>query len=185
MRLSIQFPLRDISSSNTVSIPENSVSNGSDRRSITGHTKPVYCRQMANSRITLQSTKTVIQLTGLWYWLYAAVDSETNGFRHARLCPTRTIAPTEMFLSKLTEKHDVEDTVFLVDSAPWLEAALYPHGRRFRYETHANRNAIERLPEEIKRCSYQFGNCFRNVPTTRLPATKQSRVPSRRSSSVR
>ena len=170
MGLSIQLYLRGLSLSNTVSTPENPVSNGSGRRSITGCTKPVYSRQMANSRITLRSTKTVIPLTDLCYWLYAAVDPETNGFRHARLYPTRTAAPAEMFLSKLTEKHGVEDVVFPVDSAPWLEAALHPHGRRFRYETHGNRNAVERLFQEMKRRTYQFGNRFRNAD----PATAET-----------
>lgn len=89
--------------------------------------------------------ETVIQLTDGRYWLYAAVDPETNEYRHVRHYPTRTTALTEMFLRELEEKHDVEDAVFLVDSAPWLKAALHQLGLRFRYEKHGNRNAIERL----------------------------------------
>ncbi|ELY82128.1 transposase [Natrinema gari JCM 14663] len=56
-----------------------------------------------------------------------------------------------ILLSELTEKHDVEDTVFLTDSATWLKVVLHHHGLRFRYEEHGNRNAVERVFRETKR----------------------------------
>lgn len=59
----------------------------------------------------------MIQFDDQRYWLYAAIDPETNEFLHVKLYPTRTSVLTEMFLRELTEKHDVEDAVFLVDSA--------------------------------------------------------------------
>ncbi len=43
-------------------------------------------------------------------------------------------ALTERFLRELTEKHDVEDAVFLVDGAQHLQTALRRYGLRFRYE---------------------------------------------------
>jgi len=94
------------------------VTNGRDRRSIIGYRKPIYSRQREANGITLRSTETVIQLDDQRYWLYAAVDPETNEFLHVKLYPTRTTALTEMFLSELREKHDIQDAVFLVDSAP-------------------------------------------------------------------
>jgi len=63
---------------------------------------------------------------------------------------------TSIFLSELTEKHDVDDAVFLVDSGPWLKVSLNRYGLRFRHETHGNRNAVERLFQEVKRRTYQF-----------------------------
>jgi transposase-like protein len=33
-----------------------------------------------------------------------------------------------MSLSELREKNQVDDTVFLVDGAPWLQAACHRHG---------------------------------------------------------
>ncbi len=107
--------------------------------------------------------ETVIQLTDQRYWLYAAVDPDTNEFLHVRLFPARNSGLMSMFLAELREKHTVDDTVFLVDSAPWLHAPLHRHGLRFRYETHANRNAVGRLFQEVKRITYQFRNCFRNA----------------------
>jgi len=54
----------------------------------------------------------VIQLNDQRFWLYAAVDPETNDFLHVRLFPTRTIVLTKQFLAELQEKHDVADAVF-------------------------------------------------------------------------
>ena len=62
--------------------------------------------------------ETVIQLDDERYWLYAAVDADTNRLLHVRLFPTGTQALTEMFLSELREKHRVDDALFLVDSRP-------------------------------------------------------------------
>jgi putative transposase len=107
--------------------------------------------------------ETVIQLNDQRYWLYAAVDPETNEFLHVRLFPTRTIVLTKQFLEELREKHRVETAVFLVDGAPWLKAALFELGLRFQHVTHGNRNAVERLFKELKRRTEQFANHFRHA----------------------
>jgi transposase-like protein len=67
--------------------------------------------------------ETVIQLNNERFWLYAAVDPETNRLLHVKLSPTENQAITEMFLTELSEKHLVDDALFIVDSAPWLQAA--------------------------------------------------------------
>ena len=67
----------------------------------------------------------MIQLNGQQFWLYAAVDPETNELLHVRLFPTRTIVLTKQFLQELQEKHDIADAVFLVDGAPWLQTVLF------------------------------------------------------------
>nr|WP_281255580.1 IS6 family transposase [Natrinema ejinorense] len=112
----------------------------------------------------------MIQLDDRHYWLYAAVDPETNEFLHFKHYPTRTTALPEMFPHELSEKHDIEDAVFLVDSVPWLNATLHHLGLRFRYETHGNRSTVERLFQEIQRRTSRFGNCFRNAD----PATGET-----------
>jgi transposase-like protein len=88
--------------------------------------------------------ETVIRLNDQRFWLYAAVDPAADEFLHVRLYPTRTTALTEQFLAELTEKHDADDAVFLVDGAPWLKAACHDLGLRFRWVTHGNRKAVER-----------------------------------------
>ncbi|WP_135807432.1 IS6 family transposase [Halorussus marinus] len=107
--------------------------------------------------------ETVIQLNDQRYWLYAAVDPQTNEFLHAKLYPTRTIVVTKQFLTELQEKHRVADAVFLVDGAPWLQAALFEQNLRFQYVTHGNRNSVERVFKELKRRTKQFANHFRHA----------------------
>ncbi len=118
---------------------------------------------IGNSPDHVTIDETMIELTDQRYWRYAAVDPETNEFRHARPFPTRSTAVTSIVLSEPTEKYDVSDTVFLVDSAPWLQVAHHRHELRFRYERHGNRNAVKRVFQGIKLRTYLFGNCFRNA----------------------
>jgi len=95
--------------------------------------------------------ETVIRVNGQQYWLYAAVDPETNKFLHVRLFTTTTTALTQKFLRELKQKHDVSEAVFLVDHAHHLSAALNRVGIRYQTARHGNRNAVERLFREIKR----------------------------------
>ncbi|SFT09500.1 IS6 family transposase, partial [Halostagnicola kamekurae] len=114
--------------------------------------------------------ETVIRINGQQFWLYAAVDPETNEFLHLRLFTTTTTALTQRFLRELREKHDVEDAVFLVDHAHHLAAALQRAGLRFRSERHGNRNTVERVFREIKRRTSSFSNSFSHVD----PATAET-----------
>jgi transposase-like protein len=110
--------------------------------------------------------ETVIQLNDQRFWLYAAVDPATNRTLHARLFPARTIVTSKQFLTDLLEKHDVEDAVFLVDGAPWLQAACHDLDLRFHHVTHGNRNAVERVFKRLKRRTDQFGSHFRHASHT-------------------
>jgi transposase-like protein len=107
--------------------------------------------------------ETVIQLNDQRFRLYAAIDPDTNEFLHVRLFPTRTIVLTKQFLHELTEKHDVASSLFLVDSAPWLKAALFELNLRFQTVIHGNRNAVERLFKELKRRTDCFATHFRHA----------------------
>ncbi|WP_436926972.1 IS6 family transposase [Halosimplex amylolyticum] len=114
--------------------------------------------------------ETVIRVNDEQFWLYAAVDPETNHVLHIRLYPRRTNAITEMFLVELKGKHDVESAEFLVDGAPWLQTACDRHGHRFQHVTHGNRNAVERVYWEIKRRTSSFANTFSHAD----PATAET-----------
>ncbi|QCS44959.1 IS6 family transposase [Natrinema versiforme] len=155
MRLSIQLHLAGLSLSDTVSALERF---GVERARSTIHNwvqKADLQLAAGKQPDHVALDETVIQLDDQRYWLYAAIDPKTHEFRHVKLYSTRTTALTEMFL---------------VDSAPWLKAALHHLRLRFRYEKHGNRNAVERLFQEIKRRTSQFGNCFRNAN----PATAET-----------
>lgn len=86
----------------------------------------------------------------------AAVDPETNEFLPRAAPFGCTIALTERFLRELRAKHDVADALFLVDGAPWLQAARHRDSLRLQHETHGARNAVERVSKEIKRGTDQF-----------------------------
>ena len=107
--------------------------------------------------------ETVIQVDDQRYWLYAAVDPDSNEFLHVKLGTAQNLGLSEIFFRELREKHDVENAVFLVDGAQWLQEALRRHGLQFQHETHGNRNAIERFSKEIKRRTDQFANYFLHV----------------------
>jgi transposase-like protein len=160
MKLGIRLHLAGLSLSDTISILDRL---GVDRHRTTVH----RWVQKADLQPTdgadpnhVALDETVIQLNDERYWLYAAVDPATNRLLHVRLFPTRTQALTEMFLSELEEKHLVDDAIFLVDGAPWLQAACHRRGLRFQHVTHGNRNAVERVFREVKRRTNQFSNCF-------------------------
>ncbi len=114
--------------------------------------------------------ETVIQLDEHRYWLYTTVDPETNIILRMRLYSTTMTALTERFLRELTEKHDLDDTVFLVDGAKHLQTALRRSGLRFRFEKHGNRNSVKHLFQEIKRRTSSFSNCFSHAQ----PSTAES-----------
>jgi transposase-like protein len=61
--------------------------------------------------------ETVIRLDDEQYWLYAAVDHDTNELLHTKLEPTRTNVIAHGFFSGLRETHDVDDATFLIDGA--------------------------------------------------------------------
>ncbi|GAB3313419.1 IS6 family transposase [Haloplanus salinarum] len=172
MKLGIRLHLAGLSLSDTVSVLDIL---GVDRHRSTVH----RWVQKADLQLTdgadpnhLAVDETVIQLNDERYWLYAAIDPDTNRLLHIRLYPTRTTAITLMFLSELREKHQVDDAVFLVDGAPWLQAACHRHGLRFQHITHGNRNAVEDIFREVKQRTNQFSYMFSHVE----PSTAENRL---------
>ncbi|AEN07443.1 transposase (plasmid) [halophilic archaeon DL31] len=111
-----------------------------------------------------------IQINDEQYWLYAAVDPETNRILHSRLFPTYTIAIAREFLTELAEKHGVRDAVFLVDDADDLIGGLRQEGLSYRVQLHGFRNQVERVFREVQRRTSSFSNCFSHVD----PATAET-----------
>ncbi len=151
MKLSIQLHLAGLSLSNTVSVLEIfDVQRGRSTVHNWVH-KANLQPEDGRSPDHVAVDETVIQLNDEKYWLYAAVDPQTNRLLHTKLRPTTTTVLTHSLLTELSEKHDVNDAVFLVDGSKSLQAACQRHGFDFRYEKHGNRNAVERVFREIKR----------------------------------
>jgi len=163
MKLSIQLHLAGLSLSNTVSILEIF---GVERARSTVHNwvhKADLQPESGRCPDHVAVDETVIRLNNEQYWLYAAVDPETNELLHTKLEPTTTKVLAYSFLTELSEKHDVSDAMFLVDGSHSLQDACQRHGLKFRYENHGNRNAVERVFREIKRRTICFSNCFSNA----------------------
>jgi len=87
----------------------------------------------------------VIRVNGDDYWLYGAVDPETNEILHVRLFSTTTKQTTRWFLSDLHRRYQLDNVEFLVDDADYLVNVLVEEGYRFQMILHGNRNAIERI----------------------------------------
>jgi putative transposase len=163
MNLGIQLHLRGLSLSNTVSILDKF---GVDRARSTVHNwvhKADLQPEEGQNPDHVAVDETVIRLNDEQYWLYAAVDPETNDLLHTKLEPVRTNAFAHAFFAELREKHDVDDAVFLVDGAAPLQDACSRHGLDYRYKKHGNRNSVERVFREVKRRTTCFSNCFSNA----------------------
>jgi len=111
-----------------------------------------------------------IRINDQQYWLYAAVDPDTNRILHSRLFPTYTIPIAREFLTELAEKHDIAGAVFLVDDANDLIGALRRENYSYRVQIHGDRNAVERVFREVERRTSSFSNCFSHVN----PATAET-----------
>ncbi|MUW13482.1 IS6 family transposase [Halorubrum sp. CBA1125] len=163
MKLRIQLHLSGVSLSNTVSFLEVF---GVDRVRSTVHNwvhkanlQPEFGRIPNHVAVD----ETVIQLDDEQYWLYAAVDPDSNNFPHTKLEPTRTNVIADQFVAELRDTHDVDDAICLVDGAVPLHRACEKHGLDLRNERHGNRNSVERIFREVKRRTICFSNCFSNA----------------------
>ena len=163
MKLSIRLHLAGLSFSNTVSFLEVF---GVDRVRSTIHNwvqKADLQPESGRSPNHVTVDETVIQLANEQYWLYAAVDPDSNDLLYTKLEPTRNNMFADQFFAELRDNHDVDNATFLVDGAVPLQRACDKHGLDFRYERHGNRNSVERVFREVKRRTISFSNCFSNA----------------------
>jgi len=86
--------------------------------------------------------KKQIEVDGEEKWLYAATDTESKLLLEVDVFSRRGIGPAAAFLHRLTEKHNVDDTEFLVDAGGYL-TALSRHDLSGHLDYH-NRNHIEK-----------------------------------------
>jgi transposase-like protein len=104
LKLSIQLHLAGLSFSNTVSFLEIF---GVDRVRSTVHNwvhKVNLQPESGRSPNHVAVDETVIQLDDEQYWLYAAVDTDSNDLLHTKLEPTRTDVIVDQIFAELREK---------------------------------------------------------------------------------
>jgi transposase-like protein len=64
--------------------------------------------------------ETVIWIDGEQYWLYAAVDPESNEFPHTSLETTTNKYLAQSFIDRLRDKHHVDNAEFLIGGSDSL-----------------------------------------------------------------
>ncbi len=163
MKLGIQMHLAGLSLSNTVSVLS---SLGVERARSTVHNWVHKANLQPDDDMNPNQVavdETVIRLNDDLYWLYMAVDPDTNDVLHTKLQPTRNHYTAKDFMLELIEKHDLDESLFLVDGNLSLHDACRYHSLRFRYEKHGNRNSVERVFREVKRRTHAFSNNFSNA----------------------
>ena len=139
MKLSIQLHLSGLSLSNTVRVCEIL---GVQRAQSTVHNwvhKADLQPESGKNPDLVAVDETVIQLNDQQYWLYAAVDDDTNELPYTTLETTRNTIIAQHFLTEIGEKYEVSEAVFLIDGAQSLHTACNRAGYDFRYENHGNR----------------------------------------------
>jgi putative transposase len=98
------------------------------------------------SRVAVDET--AVQVDGEWCWVYAAIDLDTMLVLDIEVFSRHSTDPAAAFLHRLTEKHDLEETTFLVDGYGYSTALarLGLSGRR----DYTDRNHIERWFQTFK-----------------------------------
>ena len=91
------------------------------RFGIDGTVQPVVLAVDADQ---LAVDEKVIRINGDDYWLYGAVDPETNEILQVRLFPTTPKQTARWFLTELHRRYRLDDVEFLVDDADYLVNVL-------------------------------------------------------------
>ena len=100
-----------------------------------------------------------IEVDGEKKWLYAAIDTESKLLLEVDVYSRRGTDPAAAFLHRLTEKHDVEETEFLVDGMGYL-TALARHELSGQLD-YSERNHIEKWFQTVSMRIDRFHSFWR------------------------
>jgi transposase-like protein len=100
-----------------------------------------------------------IEVDGEEKWLYAAIDTESKLLLEIDVYSRRGTDPAAAFLHRLTEKHDVSDTEFLVDAGGYL-TALFRHELSDQLD-YRERNHIEKWFQTVSMRIDRFHSFWR------------------------
>ena len=111
----------------------------------------------APSRVAVDEKQ--IEVDGERKWLYAAIDTESKFLLEIDVYSRRGTDPAAAFLHRLTEKHDVSDTEFLVDGGGYL-TALFRHDLSGQLDSQ-ERNHIEKWFQTVSMRIDRFHSFWR------------------------
>ena len=105
-----------------------------------------------------------ITVDGETKWLYAAVDTDSKLLLDIEVFSRRGTDPASAFLHRLTEKHEVSDTEFLVDAGGYLTAlARRELSGQLDY---SERNLVEKLFQTVAMRIDRFHSFWRGSPAS-------------------
>ena len=116
----------------------------------------------APSRVAVDEKQ--IEVDGEKKWLYAAIDTESKLLLEIDVYSRRGTDPAAAFLHRLTEKHDVSDTEFLVDGGGYL-TALFRHDLSGQLN-YTDRNHIEKWFQTVSMRIDRFHSFWRGSPAS-------------------
>jgi putative transposase len=102
--------------------------------------------------------ETAVKINGDWSWVYAAIDLDSRLILDAAVFGRRGTDPAAAFLHRLTEKHDLDETVFLVDGYGCL-TSLSRLGLSGQLD-YVERNLIEKWFHTLKMRVDRFHNSW-------------------------
>jgi putative transposase len=105
-----------------------------------------------------------IEVDGEQKWLYAAIDTDSKLLLEIDVFSRRRTDPAAAFLHRLTEKHEISETEFLVDGMGYLTAlARYTLSGQLNYST---RNHIETWFQTVAMRINRFHSFWRSSPAS-------------------
>ena len=100
--------------------------------------------------------ETAVKINGEWFWVYAAIHIGAKLILDVELFGRHGTDPAAAFLHRLTEKHDLTETVFLVDGCGY-QIALARLGLSGQLD-YVERNLIEKWFQTLKMRVDRFHN---------------------------
>ncbi|MDG5761551.1 IS6 family transposase [Natronococcus sp. A-GB1] len=106
------------------------------------------------SRVAVNET--AVKINGDWSWVYTAIDLDSRLILDVAVFGRRGTDPAAAFLHQLTENHELDGTVFLVDGYGYL-TALSQLGLSGQLD-YVDRNRIEKWFHTLKMSVDHFYN---------------------------
>ncbi|ELY25837.1 transposase [Natrialba magadii ATCC 43099] len=105
-----------------------------------------------------------IEVDGEKKWLYTAIDTESKLLLEIDVYSRRGTDPAAAFLHRLTEKHDLNESEFLVDAGGYLIAlARHDLSGQLNY---SERNHVEKWFQTVSMRIDRFHSFWRDSPTS-------------------
>ncbi len=102
--------------------------------------------------------ETAVKINGEWFWVYAAIDTETKLLLAIAVFDQHNTNSAAEFLSALAEKHDLSDTVSLVDGYGY-RTALFQIGLSDQLD-YTERHLIKKWFHTLKMWIDRFHNTW-------------------------